>query len=266
VLLHRLTALELDTAAAERAIYYLVAFPTAYFLAAGYNHSLFLVLVLGCLYAMRRGHWWLAGGIGALAGATRSTGLLLMVPFAYEYLRQRGWRGIRADMAALALVPVGMVAYCWYTWHTLGDFLAFSTAQAYWRRAPDWPGHTLLLGIRTMVRTPLLNGYEIDLDVGLTVIVLALLGLGLVGPWKLRRDQRYLLLYGVPAALLPLFFPRLDNNPMLSMSRLLLDVVPVFLVLAKMGANRWFDRVLPYPLIATQCVLLVLFLTNAWAF
>jgi hypothetical protein len=264
--LHRLAAHELDSAAADRAVYYLVAFPTAYFLAASYSHSLLLLCVLGCLYAMRRGHWWLAGAVGALASATRSTGLLLMIPFAYEYLRQHRWYRVRPDALAIALVPVGTVAYCWFTWWRFGDFLAFSTAQEYWRRTLDWPGHTLWLGIRAMARLPVLVDYELILDVSLTVMVLALLVLCVVGPWRLRGDQVYLLLYGVPAALLPLFFPRADNNPMLSMSRLLLDVVPVFLVLARMGANRWFDRVLPYPLIALQCGLLVLFLANAWTF
>jgi Gpi18-like mannosyltransferase len=268
VVLHRLAAIEIGNAAAERVIYYVVAFPTAYFLGAAYNHSLFLLLVVGCLLAMRREHWWLAGGIGALASATRSAGVVLLIPFAFEYLRQRGFavRRLRADALAVLLVPAGLVAYCLYTWRVLGDPMAFSTAQDHWLRSLDWPGHTLYMGVQTMFVHPFLDSYEIILDVVLTVTFLVLLVLSVVGPWKLRRDQFYLFLYGLPAVLLPLFFPRIDNNPMLSMSRLLIDVMPVFLVLGRMGASRWFDRLLPIPLVALQCTLLVMFLNNEWAF
>ncbi len=83
--------LVLEDFGAERAfatVLYLAVFPTAFFLASGYNKSLFLCLTVISFYNMRHGNWWLAGLFGFCAGFTRSVGLLLLLPFCYEYLRQ----------------------------------------------------------------------------------------------------------------------------------------------------------------------------------
>jgi hypothetical protein len=91
-----------------------------------------------------------------------------------------------------------------------------------------------------------LGDYELILDCQPDdVMVLALLVRCVVGPWGCAAIRSTCCCTALPAALLPLFFPR-RQQPMLSMSRLLLDVVPVFLVLARMGANRWFDRCCPF--------------------
>ena len=84
-----------------RGVWYLAIFPTGFFLAAGYNVSLAIVLSVAALYAVRRHNWWLAGVFGALASANRSSGVLLLVPFAYEYLSSRGfaWRAGRTPGA-----------------------------------------------------------------------------------------------------------------------------------------------------------------------
>src|SRR2546421_3284950 len=47
VVLHRLVATESDDATADRALWYLVAFPTGFFLAAADNTALFLALTVG---------------------------------------------------------------------------------------------------------------------------------------------------------------------------------------------------------------------------
>ncbi|WP_433082103.1 mannosyltransferase family protein [Dactylosporangium sp. CA-052675] len=94
VLLYRLTDLELGRAAAARATFYLVAFPTGFFLSAAYNEGLFLALMLATVYCLRRRLWWSAGALGALAATTRSAGILLAAAFAFEYLRVH--RGIPA--------------------------------------------------------------------------------------------------------------------------------------------------------------------------
>ncbi|WP_433612250.1 mannosyltransferase family protein [Dactylosporangium sp. CA-139114] len=94
ILLYRLTDLELGRAAAARATFYLVAFPTGFFLSAAYNEGLFLALMLATVYCLRRRLWWSAGALGALAATTRSAGILLAAAFAFEYVRVH--RGIPA--------------------------------------------------------------------------------------------------------------------------------------------------------------------------
>ncbi|MER7273686.1 mannosyltransferase family protein [Dactylosporangium sp. NPDC000244] len=94
ILLYRLTDLELGRAAAARATFYLVAFPTGFFLSAAYNEGLFLALMLATVYCLRRRLWWSAAALGALAATTRSAGILLAAAFAFEYVRVH--RGIPA--------------------------------------------------------------------------------------------------------------------------------------------------------------------------
>jgi len=88
VVLYRLVEEDFDAERAYRTVLYLSIFPTAFFLAAAYNESLFICFALFSFYYMRHGNWWLAGLFGFLATLTRSSGLLLLVPFCYEYLRQ----------------------------------------------------------------------------------------------------------------------------------------------------------------------------------
>lgn len=110
-------------------------FPTAFFLNAAYTEALFLALAAGSLWAAHvRRDLLLAGLLGAFAAATRSPGVLLLIPLGYEWLRNRqefGWRGAWA----LALVPVGLFGYMAFLWYRFGDPLLFAEAQTvYWGR------------------------------------------------------------------------------------------------------------------------------------
>src|SRR3954449_11714598 len=114
VLLHRLTALELGAPAARMSVWALALFPGAVFFSAVYSEALYLALSIGCLYAARTGRWGLAGAAGALGAATRSAGVLLVVPLAVMWLTRADGaphRRVR-DAAWIALVPVGLVAFC----------------------------------------------------------------------------------------------------------------------------------------------------------
>src|SRR3954470_13931272 len=109
VLLHRLTALELGPAAADEAVWALALFPAAVFFSAVYSEALYVMLSVGCIYAARTGRWGWAGALGALGAATRSAGVLLVIPLALLW-----WGHSRRarDGAWLALVPLGVAAFC----------------------------------------------------------------------------------------------------------------------------------------------------------
>src|SRR4029077_2699644 len=72
---------------AERLAVLLTAFaPMAFFLSAVYSESLFLALSVGLFWSARKGRWAIAGALGALAGATRSVGVVLILPAVVLYL------------------------------------------------------------------------------------------------------------------------------------------------------------------------------------
>jgi hypothetical protein len=156
VLLHRLTALELDAASARRAVVLLALFPTALFFSAVYTEALFLALELGAFVAARRGRWVWAGVLGGLGAATRNTGWLLAPVLLALYLygpradrpadaraaptsRWRPRYRLRGDALWIGLVPVGLAGYLIFMQVHFGDALAPWHAQAHFHRTFEGP-------------------------------------------------------------------------------------------------------------------------------
>src|SRR5215211_5924221 len=119
-------------------------FPTAFFLNAVYTEAIFVAFAAGSYWAAYvRRNLLLAGLLGALAAATRNTGVLLLIPLVYLWLHNRsefGWRGVWK----IALVPAGLLGYMLFLWYRFGDPLVFADAQAiYWGRELTNPLVTL---------------------------------------------------------------------------------------------------------------------------
>lgn len=159
-LIYRLSALELSRGVtlaggwrageAARLAVLLTAFaPMAFFLSAVYSESLYLALSLAVFWASRHGRWALAGVLVALAGATRSDGIVLVVPALLLYLygpredrppqgaaagRLRPRYRPRRDVFWLALAPAGLAAFMCYLALSGGDALSPFGAQALWGR------------------------------------------------------------------------------------------------------------------------------------
>jgi hypothetical protein len=78
----------------------LLIYPWSFFLVAAYTEGLFITFSALCLLFARQGRWRWAGVMALLAGATRPTGAALIIPLAWEWLRQRGllqpeqWRAL----------------------------------------------------------------------------------------------------------------------------------------------------------------------------
>ena len=172
--LHRLTTLELAGAssfapadAARLAVLAVALFPMAFFLSAVYSESLYLALSVGVFWCARQGRWWHACVLAAFAAATRSAGVVLLVPIAWLYLygpradRRPDWprdaavgaRRLlpryrpRADLAWLALVPAGLLAYMAYLGLSGSQPLMPFHAQAVWHRDFAGPFGALLSGV-----------------------------------------------------------------------------------------------------------------------
>ena len=148
-LLYRLVAVEQGPLVARRSVWFMLLFPTAYFLYIGYPESLFLALVLGSFLAARSDRWWLAGLLGCLATAARINGLILIPALAVEALLQ--WRetpGFRPRWLAIGLVPLGFVVYLGLNLAVYGDAVAFLQIQrGEWGKvlSPPWVGIGALL-------------------------------------------------------------------------------------------------------------------------
>src|SRR5215213_3231929 len=215
-------------------------FPTAFFLNAVYSEALFVAFAAGSYWAAYvRRDLFLAGLLGALAAATRNTGVLLLIPLVYLWLRNRsefGWRGLWQ----LALVPAGLLGYMILLWYKFGDPLIFVNAQTAWGRELTNPLATL-----ENVWTRAAEGLKYVLDpttlfldqsdfpsleasnaVNLIFLVLFLILTGIGFALLPPGLSVYRFLVMLPAVLTPL--PAL---PLMSMPRFLLGAFPLFFVL-----------------------------------
>lgn len=264
ILLHRLVTTEFSATMASRTLYALAAFPTAFFLAGVYNESLFLLLAVGSLYLARGGNWWAAGAVAAVASGTRSAGLLLLLPLAYEYLRQTGfprWRP-RWDVLSLALVPVGLMAYMAYCWVQFDDAMAFSNAQEYWYRSFSIPPESIW---RTFSEAADDHNRVINvIDGGSATLALIAVVLCFVGPWRLPRDTWYLAIFGAAMLALPLCYPAGDDRPLISMARHALEVLPIFLIAARMATRESLRSAYLAVGVSVQVCFLLIYLRYGW--
>jgi hypothetical protein len=266
VMVHRLATEILGPELGKRTAFYLLIFPTGFYLAAAYNESLFIALAAGSLYCMRRQHWWLAGVLAGFASGTRVAGVLLSLAFLYEYLRQRGFRPLRIrwDLLWIALTPAGLVLYALYLWRAFGDPLYFEKMQANWFHAGFQAPWTTLRDVTKMALTthPVLGADSVRniINLSTAVGVLIMLAIALDREWGLGKDQAYLVIFSVGIILMPLLNPIRTYYPLSSMWRFALECTPVFMVLAKWGRSARFDRVYTMAALAMQGVMILTFL------
>jgi hypothetical protein len=133
-LFYRLAQHDESPDVALRATWFLLIFPTAYFLHIGYTEALFLALVIGSFLAARTGRWWLAGLVGGLAALTRINGLVLLLALPVEaatqwYMTPPEARRFRWDWLAIGLVAVGFGVYLALNWALYGTPFQFLIVQ-----------------------------------------------------------------------------------------------------------------------------------------
>jgi len=247
VLVHRLAALELGERYARPAVLVVAFFPTSLFLSAVYSESLFLALSAGAFLAARREAWLAAGLLGALAAATRSIGVALLVPLALLW-----WEGRRGrDGAWLGLVPLGLAGFCGYLAAVGEDPLAPFAAQEVWFRSfagpfmGAWDGavaafdgaRQLLSGSREPVYFERAAGDPFEVA-RRNLADFAFLGFAVVataGAW--RRLPAAYGAWAVLALAVPLSYP-VEPQPLMSMGRFALVLFPLHLWLAAVLVDR----------------------------
>lgn len=234
---------------AKGAVLTLAFFPTAFFLNSAYTESLFLALSAGSLWAvMVRRDFFLACVLAAFATATRNVGIFLLVPLAYEWMRNAGY--YRWRLGYLALAPSGLFLYMGYLWWRFGEPLLFYTAQEDWNRQATGPLDTILIsfeqsfeGLRLAFDPATFSessmGRLLDRVVftdnaqSLALLVLAVVVI-LLG---LRMLPLGLSAYALLVAVVPAFFGT-PENPLMGVSRYVLVAFPIFIVLGALLENR----------------------------
>jgi hypothetical protein len=250
VLLFRLTTLELGRRAAGPALLLLAVFPASLYFGAPYSESLFLLASVGAFYAARTGRWAWAGTAAGAATATRSAGILLVVPLVLLWWAQGRERRAR-DLAWLALAPACLGAYALHLGLVQGDPLAFLDVQDAWYRelagplGGVWDGlvaafegaRQLLSGSREPVYFEAAGGDPFRVA-ATNLMLLGFLVFALVacvGVWR-RLPPAYGA-WVTTALLLPLSFP-VGPQPLMSLPRFLSVLFPIFMWLGLVCEER----------------------------
>ena len=126
-----------DRQIADRAATLFCFFPGAFVFSIIYSEALMLACAAACIWFLLRDRWALAGLAGALASATRSNAIALVIPAAWAAgIAVRRRRELRA-LIAPALIPVGTLAYFAFLHHHTGH------ADAWFRAVENgWGGGT----------------------------------------------------------------------------------------------------------------------------
>ena len=218
------------------ALFFLLLYPTAFFLVAMYSESLFLLIALAAFGQARRDRPAAAGVLGLLAGTTRPTALALALPLAIEAFsaarRVEGpplsdGRALRRALL-VGLAPVaGAVLWAFGSGLAAGEPGLFFRVQEAWHR-----GVSPLLGAWHFVKLPFARGRALDhpamlLDYGHFVLFAA------IGVYQARRRRFSDAAWTAGALLIPVM-----TGISASLSRYVLVVYPAFYALAEIFQDR----------------------------
>lgn len=252
----------------------LTLFPTAFFLVAFYNESLFLLLILSSFLAARKQRWWLAGILAAIASATRVVGVFMVPALALEWwlqYRETHKNLPKLTMAfikdnykpwlAIALGGLGLLAYMAYLHRHFNDALYFFHVQSEFGSGRQenivlypqvlWRSLKILLTARPFDERYLI--YLEEFLAGVFGVVLLIIA------WFKKIRASYIL-FAVAAFLVPTL-----TGTFSSMGRYLLVCFPIFIVIAQLLHNR--PKLMVGYLIVSGLVLainVVLFIQGYW--
>ncbi|WP_088893374.1 hypothetical protein [Leptolyngbya ohadii] len=266
--LYDLARSTLGAAGAMRSVFYLLIFPTSFFLAQVYTEGLFIGLAFGSLALTRRKHWALASLLATIATLTRAVGVLLVIPLLWEWGQTvKPWQILskpsgRFDRRQiLQIISTGILLLAPAIAHLLWRFSfwgrAFQLVQtnffrceflAIGRSCAAW-GQAFLNLWGNNSQTSAYYAIE-----------LILIGLGLTACMSLLRRDSSIALFSAAVILISI-----TCGLTWSLSRYLLTVPALFLMLGNWSENAWFDRLWTVMSALLLALLTIVFTLGGWA-
>lgn len=252
-LLTNLVVKEEGRPAGVRVVWYLLTFPTAFFLITVYSESLYLFLSLGCFWLMKREKWILAGLAGGLAALTRPVGIVLIVPLVVEYLlKSRPKRQLL--LGSFCFLPIWLL-FPLYTYFKFGDpFIMFKAARSWGRFSP---AEFSFVRLENQVNSAF--SYS-SASFAMMILETAAVILGIIASVWLFKNKKYAYaIYTILGNLIPL-----TSGVLLSQTRYLLVLFPLFIALSSWGRNPVFNKL--YLLVSSVMlgINIVLFANGFW--
>lgn len=253
----KLCQLDFGSQVARKTIFFILIFPTSFFLAAVYSESLFLFLVCSSFYFARQKKWLVASFLAALASATRPLGIVLLPAFLFEYLYQKQFRlKIDGNFFAIFFSSLGLVFYLVYLKITTGNPWIFLHAQEHWQRTLSFPwqslmsyGYSVLTG--NLVGSPSYAQILVEFATALIFLLILIFSSVYIRISYLIYSFFYLI-------------ATFASGSLLSQPRLVLVVFPAFITLALWSRNKIFDFFLTMAFLLFLSLFLSLFINGFW--
>jgi len=246
---------------ALRAVFYLIIFPTGFFLIQVYTEGLFVGLAFGCLAMLKRQHWSAAALLGVAATLTRAVGVALVIPMVIVWLRKGEWRQIYHEGIPLRPLARGLlafsplIAFLIWKFSYLGSAFSYIQTHVYGRGTLQL-GNALYLwseAFRSMLQgtNPQHSAYYFTEFLGLAIAVIAC-----IVTIKTHPEIGW---FSLAVVLISW-----GSGPAQGIHRYILGAPAVFIALAGWGRNPVFDRAWTILSILLMGLLATLFALNMW--
>ena len=266
--LYDLTRDSLGEEGALRAAFFLIVFPTGFFLLQVYTEGLFVGLAFACLAMLKRKHWLYAALLGVAATLTRAVGVALVIPMAITWIRVGEWVDLDLEWRqifhqGISLRPLGrailafspLIAFVIWKFSYLG--LAFDYIESnYFGRGFLSLGYAFYAwaeAFRTMISgtNPQHTAYYMTEYLGLIIGVVAC-----VATIKTHPELGW---FSLAVVLISW-----GSGPAQGIHRYILGAPAVFMTLARWGGNPVFDRAWTILSIMLMGALAMLFAFDMW--
>jgi hypothetical protein len=206
VLLRWLIATISGDEVADRAVVFFCFFPSSFILFIGYSEAVMLPFAMGCLIALIRRRWVLAGLCAAVATAARPNALALCLACLFASLvairNDRAWRSLVAPL----LSGGGLLAFMAFLWARTGDPMVVWKAQRYgWEQRIDF-GHTTLTRLFDVLHRP----FDVNVVVSALSVVFVIVAVVLLLQW---RPPGVLIVYALFVIGVPLASAAISSRP-----------------------------------------------------
>ena len=283
ILFYKLTMMEIGSEElAWRSLIYLVAYPAAFFFAAAYSESTYLIFALAAWIAILERKWIQGGILAGIASLARLQGWLMALPFFWllvsnndisvaesplnevkrvirQYISKQAWKELfsRLLSGGWGVIAFPVLAYLGYSfWLSVQGLGSISEAfREYWNLTVVLPWVGFLEFIQRIFAGNLLFVDWVDLILFLIVILTCILATG-------RLRISYSIYIWVTLALM--FMRGYSSHLFTGFMRYSLTLFPIFWIIPKLVKNRYLEIALLTLSLLVQYILLWLFLNWYW--
>lgn len=248
--LFKLVSLEFDKKIAKKTCFYLLIFPTSFYLFMAYSEGLFLLFAVLTFYFLKKEKFYLSLLFVGLASLTRFVGIALAFVFIYKIIEKYG-----KDKKSLIILFSfwGTGLYCLYLFLQAGNPFAFVVAESTWFRQLTAPWISIWYSI-FYLSIPFFETYKIYVYFELFFTIF---GLGLVIR-SFRFLPKHYFIFGAVSLLIPLF-----TGTLMSIPRFLILIFPIFIMLA-MVKNKLIINIYVVTSLVLLIIFSILFINGFW--